>query len=76
MSDFKEVYSVIVSYCTEQKSFKLPNCFEAISKEASLSLDELDLNLNSLQDFGLINYSRTGNYIFLQTPGGKPMLSN
>ena len=76
MSDFKEVYSVIVSYCTERKSVILNNCFEQIAREASIPLDELDHNLSSLQDFGLISYSIPENYIHLPVAGGKPRMLN
>ncbi|HWY13389.1 MAG TPA: hypothetical protein VN026_18825 [Bacteroidia bacterium] len=57
MNDFKKVFSVVVSHCTERRSFELIDCFEMIAKEARIPLNELDIYLSLLQEFGHIKYS-------------------
>jgi hypothetical protein len=75
MSDFKEIFSIIVSHCTEQKSKDLYNCLETIATEAAVPIDKLDMDLRMLQGFGLIKYSMANNHIHLPEIGGLPNMS-
>jgi len=72
MSDFKELYSVIVSHCTEQRSFELLDHLDLIAMDAAIPKDDLDASLSSLQDYGLINYSMKDDYVHLRSAGVRP----
>jgi hypothetical protein len=71
MNDFRKVFSVISSHCTEQNSFVLKNGLERIAKDARIPIDELDAYLSIMHDFGFVRYSRSGQSICLTSSGNK-----
>ncbi len=70
--DFKKVLATIKHHCGGKTSFSHEDCFSVVARDANVPLDQIDLYLGLLQDFGLVKYSMTEKFIEL-TPFGEKL---